>query len=75
VIIGAGTLAVVKLIKLPDFTGQIPTLVAGFITAAVVGYLAIHWLLSYLGKRSVYVFAIYSLVASAIVVIFYIVRS
>jgi undecaprenyl-diphosphatase len=75
VMIGAGTLAVVKLIKLPDFTGQIPTLVAGFITAAVVGYLAIHWLLSYLSKRSVYVFAIYSLVASAIVVIFYIVRS
>ncbi len=74
VMIGAGTLAVFDLIKLPNFTGQIPTLVAGFITAAVVGYLAIHWLLSYLSKRSLYVFAVYCLVVSAIVVIFYLVR-
>jgi undecaprenyl-diphosphatase len=74
VMIGAGSLAVLDLIKLPDFTGQIPTLVAGFITAAVVGYFTIRWLLSYLSKRSLYVFAIYSLVASAIVVIFYVVR-
>jgi undecaprenyl-diphosphatase len=74
VMIGAGSLAVLDLIKLPDFTGQIPTLLAGFITAAVVGYLSIRWLLSYLSKRSLYVFAIYSLVASTIVVIFYVVR-
>lgn len=74
VMIGAGFVAIVDLIKLPGFTGQIPTLVAGFITAAVVGYLAIRWLLSYLSKRSLYVFAIYSLVASAIVVIFYVAR-
>jgi undecaprenyl-diphosphatase len=74
VMIGAGTLAVFDLIKLPNFTGQIPTLVAGFITAALVGYLAIRWLLSYLSKRSLYVFAVYCLVVSAIVVIFYIVR-
>ncbi len=75
VMIGAGTLALVDLIKLPNFTGQIPTLIAGFVTAAVVGYFAIHWLLSYLSKRSLYVFAVYSLAVSATVVIFYLVRS
>jgi undecaprenyl-diphosphatase len=74
VMIGAGTLAMVQLLKQPHFSGQIPTLLAGFITAAVVGYLSIHWLLSYLSKRSLYVFAIYSLVASATVVIFYVIR-
>ena len=75
VMIGAGFLAMVDLIQLPGFTGQIPTLVAGFITAAVVGYLAIHWLLTYLSKRSLYVFAIYSIAASFTVVIFYLART
>jgi undecaprenyl-diphosphatase len=60
VMIGAGVLAMFDLIKLPGFTGQIPTLVAGFIASAVVGYPAIHWLLAYISKRSLYVFAIYS---------------
>jgi undecaprenyl-diphosphatase len=75
VMIGAGVLAIVDLIKLPNFTGQIPTLVAGFITAALVGYLTIHWLLSYLSKRSLYLFAAYSLFVPAVVVIFYLVRA
>jgi undecaprenyl-diphosphatase len=75
IMIGAGTIALVDLIKLPNFTGQIPTLIAGFVTAAVVGYFAIHWLLSYLSKRSLYVFAVYSLAVSATVVIFYLVPS
>jgi undecaprenyl-diphosphatase len=75
VMIGAGVLATLDLIKLPNFTGQIPTLVVGFITAAVVGYFAIHWLLSYLSKRSLYLFAIYSVVAAAVVVIVYLIRA
>ncbi len=75
VMIGAGVLAIVDLVKLPGFTGQIPTLVAGFISAAVVGYLAIHWLLTYLSKRSLYVFAIYSIGVSITVVIFYLART
>jgi len=75
VMIGAGTLAMVDLIKTPNFSMQIPTLIVGFILAAVVGYLSIHWLLSYLVKRPLYLFAIYCVVASIIVLIFYFVRS
>jgi undecaprenyl-diphosphatase len=75
VMIGAGLVAIVDLIKLPNYTGQIPTLIAGFVTAALVGYLTIRWLLSYLSKRSLYIFAAYSLVVPAVVVIFYLVRS
>ena len=74
VMIGAGLLAVLDLIKLPDYSGQLPTLLVGFITAAVVGYLAIRWLLSFLVKRSLYVFAIYSFCASLIVGIIYVIR-
>lgn len=75
VMIGAGVLAVADLVKIPDFSAQIPTLMAGFIIAAIVGYLSIHWLLSFLGKRPLYVFAIYCVVVSFIVLIIYFVRS
>jgi undecaprenyl-diphosphatase len=74
VFLGAGLLAVLDLFKLPNFSGQLPTLLAGFITAAVVGYLAIRWLLSFLVKRSLYVFAIYSFCVSLLVVIVYVIR-
>jgi undecaprenyl-diphosphatase len=37
----------------------VPSIVIGILTAAVVGYLAIRWLLGYLARRSLYVFAIY----------------
>ncbi len=74
VMIGAGALAIVDLFKIPDYTGQVPALVAGFISSAIVGYLAIRWLLSYLSKRSLYLFAAYSLVVPSIVVIFYLAR-
>jgi undecaprenyl-diphosphatase len=74
VMIGAGLLAVLDLFKQPDFSGQIPTLLIGFITAAVVGYLAIRWLLAFLIKRSLYVFAIYSVCVALLVVALYIVR-
>jgi undecaprenyl-diphosphatase len=75
VMIGAGVLAVADLVKIPDFSAQIPTLMAGFIIAAIVGYLSIHWLLSFLVKRPLYVFAIYCVVVSFIVLIIYFVRS
>ncbi len=74
VMIGAGLVASMDLVKLPNFASQIPTLAAGFITAAIVGYLAIRWLLGYLAKRSLYVFAIYSASVAVIMVIIYLVR-
>ena len=75
VMIGAGALALVDLIKSPTFTMQIPTLIAGFIVSAIVGYLSIRWLLSYLIKHPLYFFAIYCLVLSIITIIFSFVRS
>jgi len=37
----------------------LPSIVIGIFTAAAVGYLAIRWLLSYLARQPLYVFAIY----------------
>ena len=68
VFLGAGVLAIVDLVKLPNAFVQVPTLVAGFITSMVVGYLSIRWLLGYLAKRSLYSFAIYCVALCLLVI-------
>lgn len=74
VMIGAGTLAVLDLIKLPNFSTQLPTLILGFATAAVVGYLSIRWLLAYLINRNLYPFAIYCSIVSSIILVVWLIR-
>jgi undecaprenyl-diphosphatase len=37
----------------------LPSILTGILTAGVVGYLSIHWLLGYLRRKPLYVFAIY----------------
>jgi len=75
VMIGAGTLAVFDLIRLPNFSNQLPTLIIGFITAAVVGYLSIRWLLAYLVNRKLYPFAIYCSVVALLIIVVWLIRS
>ena len=74
VMLGAGALTTLDLFQVPNFTAQLPTLVLGFVTAAVVGYLSIRWLLGYLTRHSLFAFAIYCLVLSAVVMIVFFVR-
>ncbi len=74
VMIGAGGLAVYDLVKSPSISGQVPTLVVGFIVAAVVGYLSIRWLLSFLTRRPLYLFAIYCSVAGLGVILISLLR-
>jgi undecaprenyl-diphosphatase len=73
--IGAGSLAFYDLVRLPDFLEQTATLLAGFITSAVVGYLSIHWLLGYLNKRPLVGFAGYCVVIATIVIFVFVFRS
>jgi undecaprenyl-diphosphatase len=75
VMLGAGALAILDLLKLSGFTAQIPTLLAGFITSAIVGYLSIRWLLSFLIKRSFYIFAIYCAAVSIVILLIAVFRS
>jgi undecaprenyl-diphosphatase len=51
----------------------IPSILIGILVAAVVGYLAIRWLLGYLARRPLYVFIIYCLVVALGIGIFRIV--
>ncbi len=74
VMLGAGVMEVADLLHSPSFSGQIPSLMVGFVMAAVVGYLAIHWLLSYLSRRSLLIFAAYCLGVSLIVIMVSIIR-
>lgn len=47
----------------------LPLLAVGFGTAAVVGWFSIKWLIDYLSRRSLYIFAIYCAIAGTIVLI------
>jgi len=55
----AGVLAGYDLVRSPDLISNLPVYLAGFISAAIVGYLAIRWLIAYLSKQSLYLFVIY----------------
>jgi undecaprenyl-diphosphatase len=61
VMLGAGVVAVVELLKSVDWIDQLGPLLAGFISAALVGYVAIGWLIAFLKRRPLRVFAAYCL--------------
>jgi undecaprenyl-diphosphatase len=66
VMLAAGAYESLDVLRLPDFGSFLPLLAVGFVTAAVAGWLAIKWLLNYLNKNSLYVFAAYCAVAGAL---------
>ena len=59
VMLAAGGYEMLDVIQMPNLGQFLPLLAVGFVTAAVVGWFAIKWLIDYLSKRSMYVFAIY----------------
>ena len=61
VMLGAGVITLKDLAGAPAPAAQLPALAVGFLTSAVVGYLAIRWLLGYLSRRSLTPFALYCL--------------
>ncbi len=54
-------------LKMQDLGSFLLPLAVGFIVAGVVGWLAIKWLINYLNKNSLYVFAAYCAVLGVIV--------
>ena len=58
-IAGAGLIAATELAQSPTVAEQIPQLLVTFAIAAVVGYACIHFLLSWLRQRTLYLFAAY----------------
>lgn len=61
VLTASGLLAGLDLIQEPGLVAQLPVYMVGFISAALVGYASIRWLLRYLSARPLYPFAVYCL--------------
>jgi undecaprenyl-diphosphatase len=59
VIFGAGALKLLDLMGNGTASAQTPMLVLGFIVAGITGYLAIRFLLDYLQRHTLYIFAAY----------------
>lgn len=59
VMLAAGGYEMLDVLKMPNLGEFLPLLAVGFITAAVVGWFAIKWLIGYLSRHSLYVFAAY----------------
>jgi undecaprenyl-diphosphatase len=71
VLLAAGGYEMLDVLKMPDLNSFLPLLAVGFVTAAIVGWFAIKWLIDYLSKRSLYGFAIYCAAVGAVVFVLY----
>lgn len=69
VMLAAGGYEMLDVIRMPNLAEFLPLLAAGFISAAIVGWFAIRWLIDYLGKRSLYVFGMYCAVLGIVVLL------
>jgi undecaprenyl-diphosphatase len=73
VMLAAGSYQMLDVVRLPDLGSFLPSIVVGTVAAAIVGWFAVKWLLNYLGRRSLYVFAIYCAVVGAMALAFYLI--
>ncbi|HUF40221.1 MAG TPA: undecaprenyl-diphosphatase UppP [Anaerolineales bacterium] len=69
VMLAAGALSALELKEVADLSGFLPALIAGMVSAAVIGYLAIGWLIRFLRRGSLYGFAVYVTALAAAVLI------
>jgi undecaprenyl-diphosphatase len=74
VLLGAGAIALKDLLEAGALAAELPAISIGFIAAAVSGYACIRWLLRYLQRHSLYIFAVYCAAFSALTIMVYLVR-
>ncbi len=67
VMLAAGAYEMLDVLQMPNFGEFLPLLAAGFVSAALVGWFAIRWLINYLSRRSLYGFALYCALFGTIV--------
>jgi undecaprenyl-diphosphatase len=66
ILTAAGAYEALQVIQMPGTVKFLPYLAIGFITAAVVGWLALKWLMSFLRDHSIYLFAGYCAVVGLV---------
>jgi undecaprenyl-diphosphatase len=69
IMLAAGLVAALDLRDIPNLFSFLPTVAAGFIAAAVIGYLSIQWLLTYLTRHSLRSFAYYCIAIATVTLI------
>jgi len=74
IIFGAGLLQLVELFKAGAGTAHLLPLIVGFLAAAISGYLCIRFLLAYLQRGRLYVFAAYCWLAGTVSLIVFLTR-
>lgn len=70
VMAAAGGYESLSVLKLHGLSAFLPPLAVGFSVAAVIGWLSIRWLIGYVGRHSLYVFAAYCAIIGALCVAF-----
>jgi undecaprenyl-diphosphatase len=68
IMLAAGLSASVDLLSIPNLMSVLPVFIPGFITAAVVGYISIRWLIRYLAHHPLTIFSVYCAVIGLIAI-------
>ena len=71
IMLAAGGYQIIDVIGLPGVAAWLPAIFTGFLVSAVIGWLAVRWLLRYLSSHSLYAFAIYCALLGTIVATLY----
>jgi undecaprenyl-diphosphatase len=66
----AAVVGLLDLGNLPNPGGLLVPLLLGFAASAIVGYFSIRWLLAYLSRKSLYLFAVYCTAAGLLAILF-----
>lgn len=66
VMLAAGLLEGKDVVTNPELAGLLPLVLVGLVVAGVVGYFSIRWMLAYLNKSSLRIFAYYCIAAGLI---------
>jgi undecaprenyl-diphosphatase len=69
IMLAAGLSASLDLFNLPDVLSSLPVFIPGFVTAAVVGYISIRWLIGYLTHHPLTVFSVYCALVGTVAIV------
>ncbi len=75
IMLAAGALSTYQMLtEMPDLGSFLPMLVAGFLTAMIVGYLVIRWLLRFLVNNSLVYFSIYCILIGSLTIVVWFIK-